>query len=583
MFLSLLSLLRSVYPRLRTHVIVGLAVLSASTQASMFEEKIDLPSNDLNGNLLYQIIASEVALQHNEAGTAFQTYMSLARTTKDPRFAQRAFEIADNLHAYKQALEATELWLSLSPSSASAQSSYALVKLRQGDLSLANQQQLQNLLEKTANAEKRNQFLHQIVVQSEIGARDAQKALHFLSPFIGTAEHHGLIALALAKLYRRANEPHRAQHYAKRAYQDLPDNVTALLEYADGLTKSDLRIAVATIEAFVNKHPEELDARLGLAKAYAKSKQPQKTLEQIQHLEKRVPNNPAVIFTLAGIADTVNLPQETQQLLLKFEKLAEQNPQFEEKLPQTHLALGIGYYRQKNYEQAVDHFRKVPQNSDLYTDAKLLEAHCLASMKKTEQAIKLLDKITSNTKQIEIWQAQAKFADQLKRHKDSYRYLKKALDARPEDPTLLYHTAIAAEKIGRLDQAEALLQSGIDQFPNKPDFYNALGYLWADHNKNLDKAKRLLNKALKLSPNDPAILDSIGWLYFRQGELALAQKYLEKASEKSADVEILLHLAEVHYAQKQVPRTMDILRSLMKLYPKNEMIEQFMDRLHLHF
>ncbi|MBR5458102.1 MAG: tetratricopeptide repeat protein, partial [Burkholderiaceae bacterium] len=186
-------------------------------------------------------------------------------------------------------------------------------------------------------------------------------------------------------------------------------------------------------------------------------------------------------------------------------------------------------------------------------------------------------------RQFEVLETQAKIADQLKQYKESYRYLKKALAMKPDDATLLYRTAIAAEKLGRIQEAEKWLEQGIEQYPEKPDFYNALGYLWTDKNKNLDKAKRLLDKALRMAPNDAAILDSMGWLLFKKKNFVEAEKYLLKASTKSSDKEILLHLAELYHAQGKTEKTMEILRTLMPLYPKDEMIEQFMNRLHLHF
>ena len=117
----------------RIKAAIGLACLPLVAQAALFEEKVALPDNDLDGGLLYQIIASEVALQNQDPALAYQTYMSMARKTKDPRLAQRAFEIADNVHAYKEAREATQLWIELAPESASAQGSDVLVRLRLGE------------------------------------------------------------------------------------------------------------------------------------------------------------------------------------------------------------------------------------------------------------------------------------------------------------------------------------------------------------------------------------------------------------------------------------------------------------------
>ena len=70
----------------RIKAAIGLACLPLVAQAALFEEKVALPDNDLDGGLLYQIIASEVALQNQDPALAYQTYMSMARKTKDPSY-----------------------------------------------------------------------------------------------------------------------------------------------------------------------------------------------------------------------------------------------------------------------------------------------------------------------------------------------------------------------------------------------------------------------------------------------------------------------------------------------------------------
>ena len=93
-----------------------------------------LPNVELTGQLLYQIMASEIALQRNEPALAYQTYMQMARSTKDPRLAQRAFQIADAVHAFADAQKAGELWTELAPGNADAQLADLLAAIRTGQM-----------------------------------------------------------------------------------------------------------------------------------------------------------------------------------------------------------------------------------------------------------------------------------------------------------------------------------------------------------------------------------------------------------------------------------------------------------------
>jgi outer membrane biogenesis lipoprotein LolB len=70
-----------------------------------------------SGQAVFEVIASELALQHGEAGLAYGTYMEMARQYRDPRLAQRAMEIGIAGGSPNLALQAAQLWDALSPPS----------------------------------------------------------------------------------------------------------------------------------------------------------------------------------------------------------------------------------------------------------------------------------------------------------------------------------------------------------------------------------------------------------------------------------------------------------------------------------
>lgn len=63
-----------------------------------------------SGQAIFEVLASEIALQRGEAGLAYTTYLELARQLKDPRLAQRAMEIAITAGAPDLALQAAQTW-----------------------------------------------------------------------------------------------------------------------------------------------------------------------------------------------------------------------------------------------------------------------------------------------------------------------------------------------------------------------------------------------------------------------------------------------------------------------------------------
>ena len=70
-----------------------------------------------SGEAMFEVLASEIALQRGEAGLAYNTYLEMARQYKDPRLAQRAMEIAIIGNSPELALQAAKTWDELSPPS----------------------------------------------------------------------------------------------------------------------------------------------------------------------------------------------------------------------------------------------------------------------------------------------------------------------------------------------------------------------------------------------------------------------------------------------------------------------------------
>ena len=88
-------------------LVAGLGLSLSSNHAGAKTSSLD------NGQAVFEVLASEIALQRGEAGLAYNTYLELARQLDDPRLAQRAMEIAITAGAPNQALQAAQTWDSL--------------------------------------------------------------------------------------------------------------------------------------------------------------------------------------------------------------------------------------------------------------------------------------------------------------------------------------------------------------------------------------------------------------------------------------------------------------------------------------
>jgi Flp pilus assembly protein TadD len=156
--------------------------------------------------------------------------------------------------------------------------------------------------------------------------------------------------------------------------------------------------------------------------------------------------------------------------------------------------------------------------------------------------------------------------------------LARALDKQPENADLLYDSALAAEKLNKLDVAEVNLRKLIKLKPDHAQAYNALGYTLADRTDRLKEAKDYIEKALKLAPDDPFILDSMGWVHYRLGNHKEGLDYLQRAYTQRPDPEIAAHLGEVLWVKGRSADAEKVWRDSAQEHPDNELLQQTMKR-----
>lgn len=88
-----------------------LFVFSSLTSSTIFAQSADSEDGvEKFAESIFLFLTSEIALQRGEVGAAYQTLLHLAKTTKDPRIAQRAMEVALLAKSPQLSLDAAKLW-----------------------------------------------------------------------------------------------------------------------------------------------------------------------------------------------------------------------------------------------------------------------------------------------------------------------------------------------------------------------------------------------------------------------------------------------------------------------------------------
>jgi tetratricopeptide (TPR) repeat protein len=228
---------------------------------------------------------------------------------------------------------------------------------------------------------------------------------------------------------------------------------------------------------------------------------------------------------------------------------------------------------QKKLDLALEHYRQVT-TGDQYIAARGRSAQILLQQGKPDEARELLRTTRGSTpaEKIQLTLAEAQLLREAGRGDESYALLEAALAKQPDNPELLYETALAAERQGRPQVLEKHLGHLLELKPDHAHALNAYGYSLAERNIRLGEAHKLITQALALAPRDPFIMDSMGWVLFRQGKLREALKTLETAYGIKADPEIAAHLGEVLWTMGRKDDAARLMNEAAKKNPDSEVL-----------
>lgn len=150
----------------------------------------------------------------------------------------------------------------------------------------------------------------------------------------------------------------------------------------------------------------------------------------------------------------------------------------------------------------------------------------------------------------------------------------KSITKNPEFPGPWYSLGFVYDKLGDLDSAEYSYRKLIELDSMNADAFNALGYLYVEHNMKLEEAKRLITHALLIDSLNGYYIDSLGWLYFKLKNYEKAKELLLKAKERAKDPVIYEHLGDVYEKLGDKERAREKWQRALELDPENEEIKK---------
>jgi tetratricopeptide (TPR) repeat protein len=546
--------------------------LTADAEEGSFEDRArrvfsetSLPGRTLDEDLLYKFLLAEIANQRGNTQLAAQAYLDLAKTTRDPRVARRATEVALYGKLNDIALEAARIWLSAERDSAAARQTLAALLVNARDLKAAKPLLAEILAADRNNVGPALMQLQGVLVRHPDKAAVYEVVRDLVQPYAGQPEAQ----FVLAQAAQAANRNEAALTAVREALRLRPDWEQAALLQAQVLSRESRDKSLVYMQEFIGAHPQAQEVRLNYARGLIAEKRFGEARGQFEALLAANADNAELAFTVALLSVQMSDYQAADTQLRRVLELGYKDADA------VRFQLGQVNEELKREQEAGRWYRAV-EGGEQYAAAHARYALMLARQKRVDEARKYLQGLEprDDAQRVQLLQAEAHVLREVKQYQASYDVLKGALDARPDQPDLLYDIALAAEKLDRLDVVESSLRRLVTLKPEHAQAWNALGYTLADRTNRLTEARDYIQKALELSPEDPFILDSMGWVQYRLGNRKQGIEYLRRAFDQRPDPEIAAHLGEVLWVEGRREEAQRVWRDSLRDHPDSEELQK---------
>ncbi len=563
-----------------------------SAQASKTQEQIEqirlrsgeLPAVKLTADILYRILASEIAAQRGSYDMASQTLLDLAREASDPRLAKRAFQFSMADRDLPRSLKAAREWALLAPNDPEAVAASLALAASNGQTSgLATA--LRARIDKAQDKD-------QAVIQAAaiVGKMaDKHMALDVLEKALSPAALSLPVArLALSDAAWAAAEPGRAVDEARQALALDPASEVAAQRVLEYGLKVDAPAAIKETRAYIAKHPGSRKLQLMLVNRLVDRKDFTEALAQVKTMRQQAPEDFDLLYTEAEVNMRAERYSQAQALLEEYISVQTQRRKsINDKASNAvadasdaRLLLVQIAEKQNRLEDAIAQLDLI-DDSTLHFQAQIHKAVLqakqgnLARARRSIEALKPRDRHERSVVALTL----ASIYRDAGRTDTAVDILVKADAAMPNTSEIKYDLAMLYERQGKFDEFEALMKRIIQLDPDNANAYNSLGYVYADQNRQLDQAQDLLERALDLEPDNAFILDSVGWYLYRSGDLEAAIEYLQRSYRQMPSADVAAHLGEVLWVAKRTDEAQRIWRAGLAQDAGNETLLKTLRRL----
>ncbi len=527
-----------------------------------FPEPKVVQDKALTPDIVYSILVAELAIQRGDPELAYSHYMYGASLSGDARAAQQATRIATSMRDVDRSIAAVERWIALAPNALQARATAVMLYLQAEQLNPATEHL--GALIKISRALGQDGFMRAVTVVSR--SSNQQLGLQAMQRLVGDYPDEQQAHYALALVAVAAKEYAVAEREIRSLLDRYPDRARIYILLSNVLySQGSVADAEHTLEKALADEPENRLLLTAYARILMKSQKLQLAYEQFQKIERLMPEDPDVLYTLGILSIELQRLPASRRYLQRLIDSKKGN-----RLGDATYFMGRTYEVEGRPEEALLWYERV-SSGEYVTEARTRIARLLALSGEVEKAREMLQQLRATMPHHaeSLFLAEGEILQELKLYEDAIALCSEALERYPESHSLRYLRAMSAASLNQLDLLERDLTAILQKNPEHADALNALGYTLADQTDRYQEALGYIQRALALQPDAPAIIDSMGWVQYRLGNYTEALRYLRQAMEKMPDPEVAAHLGEVLWVLGEQEEAAKIWKDAVAQHPEN--------------
>jgi tetratricopeptide (TPR) repeat protein len=445
---------------------------------------------------------------------------------------------------------------------------------------------------------------HFALGETYLARGQVQEALSQFQETIKYNPKHLRALLRLARVVAASDDEAGLREAFKRIQQISPNNAEIYEILAQhSLRGGKLDKAEAQLKAALERNPQSVAARIGMATVYQQRGNYRQAIAELEKVRKKQPNHLNVLAQLAQCYWKVGHRDKATQLMDLGLRLYP-------KSLEVHLAIADHYRRNGDPDRALALYRKAQTLAPSPHPILLAMAGthmmkgdaasaltCLLTIKEGQKervspaVYQLLSEVY--VKKGEPAKAEAELKEGMEKHPqdlglrlklgqvyltqkkcdDAIEQFQKILKVKPESSDVLNHLALAHRLAGHNDKAIEVYENVLGSQLDNLEALNNLACLYAQQGTRLDDALHLAKQARQQARNHPELLDTLGFVHYKRKEYDDALKYLRWAKELSQGrpaAAWLYHLALVYEAQGKKAEALAELNEAQKRNPSPE-------------